>query len=99
MAERGAPLENNNAGKGAVYRRALKRALAELADDNGQVPDYEEGLKIIAVKVVAAAAGGDVMAAEKIGDRFDGRPAQSVTIGGDKDNPLVVEEVRRTVID
>jgi hypothetical protein len=88
MAERGGQSGNDNAARGAVYRHALKRALAELADDAGQTPDYEEGLKIIAVKVVAAAAGGDVNAAEKIGDRFDGRPAQSLTLEGNPDKPV-----------
>lgn len=99
MAERGGQEGNDNAHRGAVYRRALKRALAIAANDAGKVPDYEEGLLLVAQSHVAKALSGDVMAADKIADRFDGKPSQTTVIAGDGDNPLVISEVARKIIE
>ena len=99
MATSGAQPGNDNAHKGGIYRRALKRALAELADKHGFEPDYEIGLKIVAARQVSAAVDdGDMQAAGQIADRFDGKPAQSVTLAGDAENPIAFSEVVRKVI-
>lgn len=95
----GAPPGNDNAHKGGVYRHALKRALAELADKHGLTPDYEEGLRLVAQKVVNAASDGDLVAANQIGDRFDGKPSQTTVLAGDADNPVTVTEIVRKVIE
>ena len=86
----GAPKGNQNATKGAEWRQAIKRALTRLAE--AENPDeeitYRRGLDILAAKFVEAAAEGDAWALKEIGDRLDGKPGQSVTVGGDPDNPL-----------
>lgn len=98
MATSGGQPGNDNAHKGGVYRRALKRALAELADKHGFEPDYEIGLKIVAARQVAAAVDdGDMHAAGQIADRFDGKPAQAITNG--EDGAFRLELIQRTIVD
>lgn len=80
----GAPLGNQNAKKGKAWADAIRRAIREKYDGE----DYESKLAQLAKKLVDAADGGDLMALKEIGDRHDGKPAQ--TIGGDPENPLLV---------
>lgn len=85
MAERGAPLGNNNTRKGKAWTQALKRALAHYSNDS-----VDAGLDILAKKMVKAAAEGDQEAyalIERIGDRLEGKPAQ--VIAGDDELPPV----------
>lgn len=78
-----APEGNQNARKGADWRQALKRALAR--HGNGT---YHDGLEKLAAKYVKAAEKGEAWALKDIGDRFDGRPAQSVDLSGEVNIPL-----------
>ncbi len=56
-------------------------------------------LRLIARKMVEKAMEGDVQAYRDIADRTDGRPAQSLTIGGDADAPIVTRnEVLITMV-
>jgi hypothetical protein len=77
----GAPLGNQHAAKDRRWRKAIERALARSGGD------VDAGLNPIADQVVAAALKGDRDAWREIGDRLDGKPAQ--TIQGDGDAPLV----------
>lgn len=77
----GAPIGNQNASK--QWRKSLEKALARLGGS-----DIDSGLAMIADKVVSAAVAGDKDAWKDIADRLDGRPAQSVTLAGDEDNPV-----------
>ncbi len=77
----GAPFGNQNASK--QWRKSLEKALARLGGT-----DVDSGLAMIADKVVSAAVAGDKDAWKDIADRLDGRPAQSVTLAGDEDNPV-----------
>lgn len=77
----GAPIGNQNASK--QWKKSLEKALARLGGT-----DVDSGLAVIADKVVAAAASGDKDAWKDIADRLDGKPAQSVTLSGDEDNPV-----------
>lgn len=79
----GAPIGNQNASK--QWRKSLEKALARLGGS-----DIDSGLAMIADKVVSAAVAGDKDAWKDIADRLDGRPAQSVTLSGDEENPLKV---------
>lgn len=85
MAERGGQEGNNNAGKNKPWADAIRRAL--LADDG-------KALRELAERLIARAKEGDVSALKEIGDRTDGKAAQSVTVSGDPDNPLHVVERR-----
>lgn len=78
-----APEGNKNAAKGKKWQKALEKALARIGDG-----DMEVGLAKVADKVVLAAAYGDKDAWKDIADRLDGKAAQSLTIGGDEENPV-----------
>jgi HPt (histidine-containing phosphotransfer) domain-containing protein len=47
----------------------------------------------IAKKLLKMAENGEGWAIKELADRLDGRPAQDVNIGGQEDNPLVLEPV------
>ena len=78
-----APVGNQFARKAKIWEQALKRALARYSGES-----VDAGLDRLADRMVRAAIETDdhsaaAMIAEKIGDRLDGKPAQS--IGGDPD--------------
>ena len=69
-----------------IWIAALNRAIAQ--DDGVR-------LRQAAEKLLDLAVGGDVPALRELGDRLDGKPAQSVTIAGDAEQPLkIVHESR-----
>ncbi len=83
---------NQYAAKAKRWQKALERALAH------KFGDVDEGLTAVAKKVVEAASErGDKDAWKEIGDRIDGKPAQ--TIQGDADNPLTVNQIIRKVVE
>lgn len=49
-----------------------------------------ERVRKICEEVFTKAEGGDLQAASFIFDRLEGKPAQSVTVSGDEDNPLTI---------
>lgn len=69
-----APRGNRNAAKGKDWESALRRALAQHETRNA--------LTAIAKQVVNKALDGDMSAIKEIGDRLDGKPAQSVDLSG-----------------
>lgn len=79
----GAPIGSHNRTKGKPWADAIARALARKAEGK------DTGLNLIADQLVSAALNGDQWAIKEIGDRSDGKAAQSVTVGGDSDAPLV----------
>lgn len=87
----GAPVGNNNATKGREFREALKRALAHRHET------ASNGLMEIAAKLVQAAEEGEGWAIKEIADRIDGKPAQSMMLGGDSENPLITR-VERIIV-
>jgi hypothetical protein len=62
-----APIGNNNAGKGKAWFDALRKECVQ-----------RDALDKIAKVVVDKAIEGEQWAVREIGDRFDGKPAQSV---------------------
>ncbi len=74
----GAPEGNSNYKKGKAWQQALKRALSKQVGDT-----YDVGLLRVAEVLVREAMKGERWAIEEIGNRFDGKPAQSVTVDGD----------------
>lgn len=88
----GAPTGNQNAAKAKVWQAAIKRALAEKSR-----LDQKEALDDLALVLVAKAMDGDLGALKELGDRLDGKPAQALDVGGQSDNPIITEVVRRIV--
>lgn len=86
MAAVGAPIGNKNSAKGRDWQDALRKAMIQYEDKD--VPQGQALFKI-ATKVVQQALAGDSTAWQEIGNRLDGKPAQSLTVAGDDDRPLV----------
>lgn len=92
-----APAGNNNAGKGKDWNDALRYALANYEDKDKAV-ERGKALKKIAMKVVEKAIEGDKDSIQEIGNRLDGKPAQSIV--GEEDNPLkILHRIERTIVD
>lgn len=66
-----------------LWREALRRAVLKRVDK-------QQRLDRIAEKVVAAAEDGKLDAAREIGDRLDGRAAQSIEHSGHDGGALVI---------
>lgn len=81
----GAPKGNTNAAKGKDWRDAIIDALAE------EGPGYKEGLLKVARTLVRDAITGDIYKIKEIGDRIDGKAAQSVELSGSEEAPLRVD--------
>lgn len=77
MAERGAPLGNQNAaGARKPWRAAIERAMAKRS-----LVARKEALDALAEKLLEQCDAGDMTALKELGDRLDGRPAQVVENG------------------
>lgn len=89
MAERGGQLGNHNAARGTDWREAIRYALAKKGrDEEGDDPAYIKGLRLCAGKFVKAACKGDLQALKELGDRMDGKAAQSIELGGPDGGPI-----------
>lgn len=78
---------NQNATKGRVWRDAINRALKlrEKSRFDGKV-----ALDILAEQLLTQCDLGDISALKELGDRLEGKAAQSLELSGDKENPLCV---------
>lgn len=83
---------NQYAAKARIWQAAIKRALAEKSR-----LEQKEALDDLALVLVAKAMDGDLGALKELGDRLDGKPAQALDVGGQSDNPILTEVVRRIV--
>lgn len=76
-----AAIGNQYAAKDRKWAKAIERALAKKS-----LVAQRDALEEIADALLAKAADGDMVAIKELGDRLDGKPAQ--TISGDPDAPL-----------
>jgi len=74
-----APTGNTNAKKGKAWFDALRKECVQ-----------KDALDKIAAVVVEKAMAGEQWAIQEVANRFDGKPAQSVEVTGDPDNPVGV---------
>lgn len=86
-----APIGNDNKTKNKPWADALRRAMIRYGDGK------ENALNLIADQTVKLAINGEQWAIKEIGDRTDGKAAQSVTVSGDEEQPLVHKLVREIV--
>lgn len=84
----GAPVGNNNAGKGKLIKSVIKRRLEERAI-----------LQAIVDKLIDQAVDGDKTAAGMIFDRVDGKPEQSIEASGPDGGPIPIERIERVITD
>jgi len=81
MAGKGAPTGNTYASKD---KRLITDELRRVCTQS------PEKLKKACEKVLNDAVDGNLAAFTVIADRLDGKPAQSIAVGGDSDNPLTL---------
>ena len=86
MNQGGAPKGNTNASKGRPWRDAIDNALK--IRDKSRV-DGKKALDVLAEELLVKCDDGDISALKELGDRIEGKSAQSVIISGDEDAPLV----------
>ncbi len=78
----GAPAGNQNAAKSKLVHDALRKMVIQ--DDQKRL---RNGLE----KVMQAFEEGEPWAVQFVRDSLDGKPAQSMTVSGDAENPLLSE--------
>ena len=88
----GAPLGNQNAAKGNRWTLAINAAL-----ENRSRRDGIEALEALAERLLTLAEQGDLGALRELGDRIEGKPGQTVILGGDAANPLSL--ITRRIVD
>lgn len=79
----GAPVGNQNAANGKKWRAAIDRALAEKSRVDGK-----DALDAIANVLITQALAGEQWALAQLGDRLDGRAAQSLEVAGADGGPI-----------
>ena len=84
-----APLGNQNAAKCKLVHDELRKLVIQ--DDGKRL---RKGLE----KVLTAFEAGEPWAAQFVRDTLDGKPAQSVTVSGDEDTPMLVQAIRMIVV-
>ena len=80
----GAPKGNNNSGKGRLWARAIDKAMAKRSKTDAFTEMIE-----LAGQLLVKCGEGDLTALKELGDRLDGKPAQSIGIHGEEDKPPV----------
>jgi len=75
MAESGGQPGNQNAAKGKRWSNAIDKALEKRSKSDAQA-----ALVVLAEKLLEAADNGDAWALKELGDRVEGKPAQSVDL-------------------
>lgn len=93
MAARNNPSEGKKPDKlwHHAIMRAVKRPIGEI------VPETAPKLEFLADRLVLKAMDGDVPAMKEIGDRLDGKPAQSIAVGQDPDLEPIEHVLRPSV--
>ena len=89
-----APIGNKNATKGKPWRDAIDRALKIREKCR---TDGKKSLDDLAEQLLTLCDEGDLQALKELGDRIEGKSAQSVIVSGDEDNPLVTR-VERVIV-
>ena len=85
-----APKGNNNAAKGREWANALERAL-KLYESKKRKISRGQALERIANTVIEEALDGGMWAVQEIGNRMDGKAAQSVELTGSIEHKHVHE--------
>ena len=89
----GAALGNQNAIRAKRWSQAIDRALSERSRK-----DQIDALDALAEKLLMLCDAGDLGALKELGDRIEGKSAQSVTLSGDEERPLI-HRIERLIID
>ena len=98
MAERGAPVGNQNAAKGKRVREAILRAIGRAGGS------IDAGLdkacdRLVAMMADGATADDFKWAFEQIANRLDGKPAQALHVSGEDGGPVQVQSIEIKAVD
>lgn len=80
----GAPKGNQNAAKAKLWSSAINRALENRTRQQGK-----EALDDLAEKLLALCDQGDLAALKELGDRIEGKPAQTIHGAGEHGEHLM----------
>ena len=80
-----APLGNKNASKSKPWSDAIRRAIARYDAKRDEDAKF---LNVLADQLLIDCINGEKSALDELTNRLDGKAAQSVTVGGDEDNPI-----------
>ena len=80
-----APLGNKNASKSKPWSDAIRRAIARYDAKRDEDAKF---LNVLADQLLIDCINREKSALEELTNRLDGKAAQSVTVGGDEDNPI-----------
>ena len=88
----GAPEGNTNSSKNnRLWAETIRRAVVQSDPDR---------LRKIAEALLTKAEEGDLQAIKELGDRLDGKAAQSLALtGSDGDDLRVIHRIERTIVD
>lgn len=76
---------------------AIRVAVNEHMEGN---PKNPKKIRQLASNLVDLALSGESWAVQEVGNRLDGRPHQSVAVGGDEESPIhVVTKIERVIVD
>jgi len=78
MATKGAPLGNKNASKNKIWSDAIRKEVLS-----------RKRLDKLAKKLVDKAEEGDIQCLREVGDRIEGKPAQSIV--GEDGGPIILK--------
>lgn len=96
MARKGGQPGNQNAAKAKVWTAAINRAL------DSTKPRYQQKHAIdeLAMQLIEKCYNGDLSALIELGNRLEGKPAQSLIHQGDEEGgPVRVERIKRVIAD
>jgi len=92
----GAPTGNQNAKKAKVWTDAIRKCALRADKD---LPQGTTMIDKAAMALWSKAVEGEIPALKEIGDRLEGKAAQSVTLSGDEDNPLRITRIEEVIVD
>lgn len=96
MAKRGAPTGNLNSSKGRLWTDAIRHALLTYEDDKIK---RKQALSAIAKKLVKDAINGDKDSWQEIGNRLDGKPAQTIHGPGEEGEHTLIHRIEEVIVD
>lgn len=84
----GAPIGNQNSAKGKRWKSVIEKRLEAL-----------QAMEKIADSLITEAMTGNIQAIKEIGDRIDGKPAQSIEATGLDGGAIRLERIERVITD
>jgi hypothetical protein len=89
-----APIGNQFATKARKWTQAIERAL-----EAKSLVEQRNKLDHLAEVLIHQAELGEQWALKELGDRLEGKPAQSVALTGEDGGPIKIQKIERVVVD